>query len=592
MRPFTPKQIELVQTFADQAVIAIENARLFKQVQARTRELEASLAQQTATAEILRVIAASPSDVRPVFEAVAERALRLLSGWGVVVARYDGEQLHFGAARGALPDTEEFVRNGFPTGRSSYLESIAAVSRRRRRSTNPTTSSILIRSIANTRSGAVSARCSPSLCWRRVEVIGLIAVTRQKVGAFPDHDVRLLTFFADQAAIAIRNVGLFSETQESLAQQTATADVLQVISRSAFDLDAVFQTLVATAVDLCKASSGTVCVRDGHVFRYRGMAGPEASPELQRYLIEHPLERPSRATAAGRAILSRQTEEIPDVLLEKDYAVPFAAHGSPARALLGVPLLGKTEVLGAIVVARAEPGVFPQRHVEILRTFADQAVIAIENARLFDEVQVRTRELEQSLLDLRRTQDRLVQSEKLASLGQLTAGIAHEIKNPLNFINNFSGLSRELLDELRELLAKAKLVESERGEIDDLIGMLNSNLDKVVTHGSRADSIVKNMLLHSREGSGERTRVNVNAMVEEALNLAYHGARAEKPGFNVAIEKALDPGARRRRSLSPGNLTRIVELDFQWLLRDDEADAKRGRRRLSGDDHRLHAGSG
>ena len=208
-------------------------------------------------------------------------------------------------------------------------------------------------------------------------------------------------------------------------------------------------------------------------------------------------------------------------------------------------------------VPRDEPGAFSDREIEIVRTFADQAVIAIENARLFNEVQARTRDLEQSLDDLRKAQDRLVQSEKLASLGQLTAGIAHEIKNPLNFINNFSALSRELMDELREILDKAALADATRGEAGELIGMIDSNLDKVVAHGKRADSIVKNMLLHSREGSGERGATNVNAMVEEALNLAYHGARAEKRDFNVTIEKSLDPAAGEAE-LYVQELTRVL----------------------------------
>src|SRR5271165_355474 len=172
-----------------------------------------------------------------------------------------------------------------------------------------------------------------------------------------------------------------------------------------------------------------------------------------------------------------------------------------------------------------------------------QAIIAVENARLFDEVQARTKELAASLDDLRKAQDRLIQSEKLASLGQLTAGIAHEIKNPLNFVNNFSALSRELVGELAEVIKAAPLEEDQREEAEELIDTIGGNLDKVVQHGKRADSIVKNMLLHAREGSGERATVNVNAMVEEALNLAYHGARAEKPGFNVKIEKTLDPNA-------------------------------------------------
>ena len=172
-------------------------------------------------------------------------------------------------------------------------------------------------------------------------------------------------------------------------------------------------------------------------------------------------------------------------------------------------------------------------------------------------MQARTRELAASLDDLRRAQDRLIQSEKLASLGQLTAGIAHEIKNPLNFVNNFSALSRELIDELRDVLKKAPLDETRREEAEDLIGMVAANLDKVVGHGKRADSIVKNMLLHSREGSGERTSVNVNAMVEEALNLAYHGARAEKPGFNVTIAKSLDSNAGAAE-LYPQEMSRVL----------------------------------
>ena len=160
-------------------------------------------------------------------------------------------------------------------------------------------------------------------------------------------------------------------------------------------------------------------------------------------------------------------------------------------------------------------------------------MIAIENVRLFDEVRQRTHELSDSLDDLRTAQDRLVQTEKLASLGQLTAGIAHEIKNPLNFVNNFSALSVELVDELDDVLKPARST-TRRGKNRELTQMLKGNLEKVVQHGQRADSIVKNMLLHSREGSGERRPVDLNALVEESLNLAYHGARAEKPGFNIS----------------------------------------------------------
>ena len=276
--------------------------------------------------------------------------------------------------------------------------------------------------------------------------------------------------------------------------------------------------------------------------RYRASSGPGASAEFHNYLVEHPATR-GRGSVAGRAVLSRQVEQIPDLREDAEYSVPISSHGNPARALLGVPLLGKERVEGAIVLTRLEPGGCPSRQIEILQTFADQAVIAIENARLFDEVQARTQELSASLDDLRKAQNRLVQTEKLASLGQLTAGIAHEIKNPLNFVNNFSALSRELVDELAATMKGMPIAEATRKETDGLIGTIGDNLDKVVQHGKRADSIVKNMLLHSREGSGERSITNVNGMVEEVLNLAYHGARAEKPGFNVTIVKSLDPHA-------------------------------------------------
>ena len=187
--------------------------------------------------------------------------------------------------------------------------------------------------------------------------------------------------------------------------------------------------------------------------------------------------------------------------------------------------------------------VFDAPRVDLIKTFAAQSVLAIQNARLFDNVETRTRELAKSLEDLRTAQDRLVQTEKLASLGQLTAGIAHEIKNPLNFVNNFSAVSVELIDELREALGGVPLNGKLRAEISEIADTLQGNLGKIVQHGKRADAIVKNMLLHSRQGSGEHRPVDINALVDESLNLAYHGARAEKQGFNITLERSFDPSA-------------------------------------------------
>jgi len=194
----------------------------------------------------------------------------------------------------------------------------------------------------------------------------------------------------------------------------------------------------------------------------------------------------------GRVALSKRTVMIADAWSDPEYEEKDAAQTGNVRAMLGVPLMRDGEPIGAFALARSEPIAFTEREVELVTSFADQAVIAIENARLFNEVQARTKELSASLDGLRIAQNRLVQTEKLASLGQLTAGIAHEIKNPLNFVNNFSALSAELIDELDEALAAAPLDQKMRGDVGELTQMLKSNLEKVVQHGKRADSIVKN----------------------------------------------------------------------------------------------------
>jgi signal transduction histidine kinase len=392
------------------------------------------------------------------------------------------------------------------------------------------------------------------------ELIGTITIYRQEVRPFTEKQIALVENFTKQAVIAIENTRLLKELRqrtddlsESLQQQTATADVLKVISRSAFDLKSVLTTLTESAKALCGANSGVIFLRDGDVLRLQAESG--IPPAMIDFLDAHPI-RKGRKTFTGRVFMDGKAAHLPDVLSDPEYDFGSAPEIGEFRAALAVPLMRDGAVEGVLSLTRPEPGPFSPRQIELVRTFADQAVIAIENARLFSQVQERTRELSHSLDELRTAQDRLVQTEKLASLGQLTAGIAHEIKNPLNFVNNFSALSAELIDELNEVLETAALDDKVREEIDELTLMLKGNLEKVVQHGKRADSIVKNMLLHSREGSGEHRPVDINAIVEESLNLAYHGARAEKSGFNITLQRDLDPQAGMI-DLYPQEITRV-----------------------------------
>ena len=305
-----------------------------------------------------------------------------------------------------------------------------------------------------------------------------------------------------------------AERDEARAQQTATADVLRAISRSAFDLDTVLDTLISTAVRLCNAGPSQIFRRDGDVYRY---AASRMNVDPAYHQHEQAVEiRAGRGTLIGRVALEKRAVQIIDAWSDPEYEEKELARLGNVRAMLGVPLMRSGEPIGAFALARSEPIPFTERQIALVTTFGDQAVIAIENARLFDEVKTRTKELSLSLDELRTAQDRLVQTEKLASLGQLTAGIAHEIKNPLNFVNNFSALSAELVGEMNDVLAEATLDNKTRGELNELAQMLTTNLEKVVQHGKRADSIVKNMLLHSREGSGEHCPFDINAIVDES----------------------------------------------------------------------------
>jgi signal transduction histidine kinase len=271
---------------------------------------------------------------------------------------------------------------------------------------------------------------------------------------------------------------------------------------------------------------------------------------------QHPIPS-GRGSAVGRAVQEKKIIHIQDVLADPEYAFKDAAKIGGIRTLLAVPMVREGVPIGIIALQRKSVRPFTEKQIELVGTFADQAVIAIENVRLFESVEARTRELTASLDNLQTAQDRLVQTEKLASLGQLTAGIAHEIKNPLNFVNNFSSVSTELIEELQSLLKGMAIDQKALTEVNELADILRSNLEKIVQHGKRADSIVKNMLLHSRSGSGEHRPVDINTVVEESLNLAYHGARAEKQGFNITLEMSFDPEAGEV-DLYPQEITRVL----------------------------------
>jgi signal transduction histidine kinase len=341
---------------------------------------------------------------------------------------------------------------------------------------------------------------------------------------------------------------------ESFAQQAATADVLKVISRSTFDLQMVLDTLVISAARLCDADRACIFQKKGDVYRWVSNFG--FSPELIAYADKHPFTAGTYSTTS-RVALEGKPIHNPDVLADPNYRASEYQRLGNYRTMLGIPLLREGAPIGVFILTRQQVRPFADRQIELVTSFADQAVIAIENVRLFDEVQARTRELAASLDDLRAAQDRLVQTEKLASLGQLTAGIAHEIKNPLNFVNNFSALSAELIGEMSDVLAKTSLDTTTREELDELARMLKGNLEKVVQHGKRADSIVKNMLQHSRDGSGEHRPADINAIVDESLNLAYHGARAEKADFSIALQRDLDPSVGMAE-VYPQEITRVL----------------------------------
>ena len=349
---------------------------------------------------------------------------------------------------------------------------------------------------------------------------------------------------------------------EALEHQTATSDILRAIASTPSDANGVLDTIAETARRMFGASSVLIRRIEGDVVHLVSAAGVGYA-EIEQAHRDRPLDR--RGYTGLCAMQNRQIH-IPDLQHPPEGLLDGAAMTdvTGTSLLLGnrtvcfTPLAREGEVIGVMVVNRTEMRPFAEKELVLMSGFADQAVIAIENARLLAELRAARDAAERNLVELRAAQANLIQAEKMASLGQLTAGIAHEIKNPLNFVNNFAGLSVELLDELKDaqVAAMAVLDSDRRAEVEEILATLTGNLVKIAEHGRRADGIVKSMLAHSRGSSGDRQKVHLNALIEESLNLAYHGARAQDQTFNITLERDLDPSLDPVEVV-PQDLTRV-----------------------------------
>jgi GAF domain-containing protein/DNA-binding response OmpR family regulator len=391
--PFTDKQIELVSTFSDQAVIAIENARLFEAEQQRTRELSESLEQQTATSEVLQVISSSPGDLAPVFDAMLENATRLCEAKFGVLLRSEGDALRAVALHGAPPAYAE-ERRRLPMSRPGPMTMLG----RALRTKQPVQIADIRDEPDGSDSGAIStgaklaklAGARTTLAVPMVkerELVGAILIYRQEVRPFTDKQIELVSTFADQAVIAIENVRLLNELRESLQQQTATADVLKVISRSTFNLDKVLDTLVESATRLCDADHAWLFQREGNFLRWAASYGHTADVHARIRNFFQPLDVPlDRGSVTGRAAVEAQVVHVTDVLADPDYVWGEAQKVAGYRAAIGAPLLSKGHVVGVIFVGKTVPQPFSGKQIELVTTFADQAVIAIENVRLLNEL--------------------------------------------------------------------------------------------------------------------------------------------------------------------------------------------------------------
>ena len=482
------------------------------EIEQRNRELASALEQQTATAEVLGVINASPGDLAPVFDAILEKAMGLCEAAFGLLHPYDGEFFRLGAHGGipaALVDRLRMRQRPIPGTCFARLVAGENVVQLVDIADNEAYQAGYPGRVALVDIGGAHTAIFVAL--RKDEtLLGTLVIYRQEVRPFSEKQIALLQGFAAQAVIAMENARLLDEIRQAQAELRVTFDNMAdgVVM---FDQDlrlAAWNRNFQEIIDLPDDFLATPHDFETYIrfLTARGEFGADADPEAELARLR----------------------------------LRFGDHYSFER----------TRPDGRIIEVRHNP--MPDGGFVLI--YGD----ITERKRSEEEIRAARDAAEAALADLRRAQDRLIQSEKMASLGQLTAGIAHEIKNPLNFVNNFAGLSVELLDELKETAspAIAGLAEDERAELDEIVAMLTGNLEKIAEHGRRADGIVKSMLEHSRGVSGERREVDLNALVDEALNLAYHGARAQDAGFNIALEREFDP-AVAPIELAPQEMTRV-----------------------------------